>query len=114
MEEEQQRIERVQKKFAAWHRLREEQGMRFNVSLFERQSFHNPNIAETLMGWVGVDPKGTNFPQNPMIQALVGEKSSNYDEVRKLISSFDYERVGEAQRKEWEQQKLPQKGRMKR
>lgn len=77
--------------------------MRFNVSLFQKQSFHNPNISETLMGWVGVDPRGSNFSTttNPMIEALT-DSSNTYERVKERIDSFDYTSVGEMQRREWE------------
>lgn len=82
--------EAVEKRFAQWRRLREEDPTNqasFNTALLSKRDFHTPGMDLKMLQYAELNQDGTTIPT-----------------LLPKHSSFDYEVVSKAQRDDWERQ----------
>lgn len=73
--------------------LRESKGLSLNHQLASHPDFHAPGITESLLDVVGLDPWGSNLPDDISKPAW---------EAVEPVGAFDYQKVALNQRSQWE------------
>ena len=83
---------KLSKKLNHFFLLRDTNGLSLNQQLASLPDFHAPGITETLLDFLRLDPWGSNLADDVAFPTWEGEEQD----------AFDYLKVAQTQRQEWE------------